>query len=147
MKTANDLICREVAYGSDEYEKCVQLRYKVLREPLGLRFSAEQLAVEANDIQLACFQDDELVGCLSFIKEGNRAHMRQVAVEPNLQGRGVGRILVQFAEGFVREKGFDSIVLHARETAVAFYERLGYRCVGESFEEVTLPHREMVKEI
>jgi ribosomal protein S18 acetylase RimI-like enzyme len=147
MKARHKLECYEVAYASDEYEKCVQLRYHVLREPLGLAFSNEQLAAEANDFHLACFRDGELVGCLSLVEESARVHMRQVAVLPQYQGQGIGRTLVEFAERFARGKGFALMVLHARETALPFYEKLGYKRIGESFEEVTLTHWKMMKEL
>jgi ribosomal protein S18 acetylase RimI-like enzyme len=73
--------------------------------------------------------------------------MRQVAVAPGMQGQGIGRKLVEYAEEFARDGGFDLMLLHARETAVPFYEKLGYRRLGQRFEEVTLPHWAMVKEL
>ena len=71
--------------------------------------------------------------------------MRQVAVEPDLQGQGIGAEMVRLSEQVGSEKGFTEMILHARDTAVAFYLRLGYEIVGEPFEEVTIPHREMRK--
>jgi ribosomal protein S18 acetylase RimI-like enzyme len=71
--------------------------------------------------------------------------MRQVAVDPQAQGQGVGRALVEASEALARRLDYRRMVLHARETAVPFYERLGYDRVGERFEEVTLPHFKMVK--
>jgi predicted GNAT family N-acyltransferase len=35
--------------------------------------------------------------------------------------------------------------MHARKSAVGFYEKLGYKIVGDEFEEVTIPHFEMQK--
>ncbi len=48
-------------------------------------------------------------------------------------------------EEFARDMGFGVIVLHARESAVGFYETLGYRKCGARFWEVGLPHWEMTK--
>jgi predicted GNAT family N-acyltransferase len=39
------------------------------------------------------------------------------------------------------------MTLHARQTAVAFYERLRYAVDGEPFMEIGLPHRTMTKEL
>ena len=39
------------------------------------------------------------------------------------------------------------MVLHARETAVGFYEKLGYKTSGDKFIEVTIPHFPMQKEL
>nr|MBP8249907.1 GNAT family N-acetyltransferase [Chitinophagales bacterium] len=44
-------------------------------------------------------------------------------------------------------KGFTLMYCHARDTAIPFYEKLGYSRVGEEFEEVTIPHWEMGKSL
>jgi predicted N-acetyltransferase YhbS len=73
--------------------------------------------------------------------------MRQVAVREDVQGQGVGRMLVRYSESVAREQGFETMMLHARETAVPFYKRLGYAIKGGRFIEVTLPHYTMCKPI
>ena len=50
--------------------------------------------------------------------------MTQVAADENVQGRGVGRSMVKYSEDFATRFGFQEMVLHARETAVPFYEML-----------------------
>jgi predicted GNAT family N-acyltransferase len=37
--------------------------------------------------------------------------------------------------------------MHARQSAVGFYQKLGYQIRGEEFEEVTIPHYEMQKQL
>jgi predicted GNAT family N-acyltransferase len=71
--------------------------------------------------------------------------MRQMAVDEKVRGRGIGRMMVKYSEDFARKLGFQTTVLHARETAVPFYEQLGYARVGDRFTEVTIPHWVMVK--
>jgi predicted GNAT family N-acyltransferase len=71
--------------------------------------------------------------------------MRQVAVAESMQGKGVGRLMVKYSEALAKKQGFRKMVLHARETAVPFYELLGYTKVGNRFMEVTLPHWGMAK--
>ncbi len=145
MKT---LCCRPVTHGSSEYEATVALRDEVLRKPLGLKFTPEQLTAESSAYHLACYRGSELVACLVLVPGDNETiKMRQVAVAPHAQGQGIGRVLVAFAERFAREHGFREMTLHARETAVPFYEKLGYERVGDRFEEVTLPHWAMRKEL
>jgi len=62
-----------------------------------------------------------------------------------LQGQGIGTTLVEYAEALARKIGYRRMVLHAREEAVPFYERLGYARIGGRFEEVTIPHWAMEK--
>ena len=71
--------------------------------------------------------------------------MRQVAVDESYQSKGIGRALVEYCEQVARDEQFTEIILHARETAVAFYLKLGYEVYGEPFIEVGIPHRNMRK--
>jgi predicted GNAT family N-acyltransferase len=71
--------------------------------------------------------------------------MRQVAVDAAIQGRGIGKRMVVYSESFSKELRFAEMILHARETAVPFYESLSYVKVGEGFTEVTIPHWSMEK--
>ena len=73
--------------------------------------------------------------------------MRQVAVAANKQGFGVGRLLVEASEAKSKTMGALEIQLHARDTAVPFYLKLGYEIFDEPFVEVGIPHRKMKKSI
>jgi N-acetylglutamate synthase-like GNAT family acetyltransferase len=142
------VLIRWIDYGSAEYQAEVELRYRILRQPLGLEFTSEQLAQEAFDKHIGAFEDGRLVGCLFLSpQENNTLKMRQVAVHPDLQGRGIGKQLVYFSETYARESGFAEIHLRARETAVKFYLSLGYELEGSPLTEVGLPHRVMRKRI
>jgi GNAT superfamily N-acetyltransferase len=71
--------------------------------------------------------------------------MRQVAIEPEWQGKGIGRRLVEYAEQFARDTGFTTMYCHARDLAVPFYKKMNYHTVGEPFVEVTIVHYGMEK--
>ena len=139
---------REIDYGTKEYQQMLELRYQVLRKPLGLEFTSEELDRGKNDVLLGCFDDDELQGCCMITDKGNGvAKLRQMAVRSGLQGTGIGRILLIFAETVTRDKGFKKLIMHARKSAVGFYEKLGYTIQGDEFLEVTIPHYVMEKDL
>ena len=73
--------------------------------------------------------------------------MRQVAVETDLQGAGIGRILVERSEEIARREGAKEMRLHARDTAIPFYEKLGYDAIGDLFAEIDIPHLLMRKRL
>jgi GNAT superfamily N-acetyltransferase len=136
-----DLCCREYAFGSAEYQAAVQLREAVLRRPMGLMLTAADFAGEDSSFHLGCFSAGKLVGTL-ILRPLDRLtlKMRQVAVAPGWQGRGIGTALVNFAEQFAAERGYVRIVAHARSTALRFYHKLGYQEEGAPFLEQNLPH-------
>lgn len=143
---SSNLNIREISFGSPEQKESVELRYIVLREPLGLRFDETELAKEYEDFHIAAYFHDELVGILLLKPTENKdiIKMRQVAVADAWQGKGVGKAMVLFAEKFAFEKGYKKMELHARETAVPFYLSLGYFIKGDTFYEVGIPHKKMV---
>jgi ribosomal protein S18 acetylase RimI-like enzyme len=145
---AEQQIIRQVEHGSPAYWATVDLRNSILRKPLGFQFSVAELEGEKDSHHLACYRGERLVGCLVLrpLTDGD-VQMRQVAVVPDVQGQGIGKALVEHSEVLARGLGFRRMILHARETAVSFYEKLGYAKVGDSFEEVTIPHRAMKKRL
>ena len=70
-----------------------------------------------------------------------------MAVAPAHQGQHIGQRLLAYAEDVARAKGYELMVLHARESAVGFYEKSGFATTGEPFIDVTIPHRKMVKKL
>jgi predicted GNAT family N-acyltransferase len=138
---------KTITYGSAEYEAEIDLRTRVLREPLGLEFTDEQLAEEANQIHLGAYLNGDLVACLVFvIVNDTTLKMRQVAVEPEMQRQGIGLKLVSYSEYYAIENGYCRIELHARDVALQFYIDSGYDIEGDEFIEVGIPHHKMVKD-
>ena len=139
---------KEIQFGSAEYGLEVTLRNRVLREPLGLRLHDDDLAKEGKDIHLGAFNQDQLCGCLMMSPlSSTKVQMRQVAVAPEHQGEGIGKILVKEFERVALAKGFFEVELKARLTAVSFYEKLGYAKYGEQLVEVKIPHYKMRKNL
>ncbi len=135
-----------IDHGTKDYDLMIDLRMQILRKPLGLSFSEEDLEKEKNDILLGCYDDDVMEGCCMLTEtEPGTVRLRQMAVLQGLQGKGLGRALMLFAENVARDAGYKKITMHARKTAVGFYEKLGYKICSDEFEEVTVPHYEMEK--
>jgi predicted GNAT family N-acyltransferase len=135
-----------IEHGSKEYRQMVDLRFQLLRKPLGLDFTAEDLEKEKDDILIGIFDDDLLEGCCILTKIAPQTvKLRQMAVNSGLQGKGIGRVLMTFAENVARDRGMRRMVMHARKSAIGFYEKLGYRTCSDEFLEVTIPHYEMEK--
>lgn len=139
---------KQIDHGSHAYQHMVQLRMEILRKPLGLTFTAEELANEKNDILIASFDEEKMLGCCVLTKiDERRIRLRQMAVQKNLQGRGIGESIIGFAEIVARDKGYKILTMHARDTALGFYEKFGYSIKGEQFEEVKTKHHIMEKKL
>lgn len=140
----------DVDFGSSRYDELVELRYKVLLEPLGLKFLDSFRDKEAAYLHIGCIEslDDKLVGGLILAPVNDKEiRLMQVAVDPVYQGEGIGRQLVAYAEKRAQEAGFTKIVMHAMLSVVNFYEKLGYKQEGDLFEEQGLTFAKMVKKL
>lgn len=119
-----------------------------MREPLGLGFTKEELDKEKDNIHIGAFEDEELLGCCMLTKVSNDTlQLRQMAVKNNLQRKGIGGSILSFAENLTRDRGYKTIMMHARDTAVGFYEKFGYKVKGDPFTEINLPHHIMEKSL
>ncbi|MBP7557075.1 MAG: GNAT family N-acetyltransferase [Chitinophagaceae bacterium] len=137
-----------IDHGTVEYRQMVKLRDDILRKPLGLGFTPEELESERDNLLIAAFEDERMLGCCMLVEEKpGVARLRQMAVLNDLQGKGIGRALMNFAENIARDRGFKTICMHARANAIGFYEKVGYRVSGDQFIEVTIPHFLMEKQL
>ncbi|MFI5202698.1 MAG: GNAT family N-acetyltransferase [Candidatus Kapaibacterium sp.] len=79
---------------------------------------------------------------------GERGYFGMLAVEPALQGRGLGRAMVEFAENYCRERGctiMDLKVLSPRVELLPYYHKLGYEDMGTDAFRPSRPIREGVE--
>ncbi len=137
-----------IDYGTEEYQQMLRLRKDILRLPLGLTFSQEELEREKDNLLMAAFDDDKMLACCMLVEENpHTVRLRQMAVQNDLQGQGIGKALMQFAENLARDRGYQKITMHARKNAAGFYEKMGYRIIGEEFIEITIPHYVMEKSL
>ncbi|QDT14916.1 GNAT family N-acetyltransferase [Alienimonas californiensis] len=139
---------REIPFGSAEYRQEYELRDEVLRRPLGHRLADDDLSGEAEQLHFGLFDAESLLACVVAVPLApGDVKLRQMAVRPDAHGQGLGRRLMEAVEQELTGRGVSRVTLHARATAVGFYEKLGYRRVGEEFVEVTIPHFKMQKDL
>jgi len=137
-----------IDFGSEPYMQMLQLRHQVLRKPLGMELSKRDTVEDESDILIGCFENDKIIACCMLKKvDKHTIRLRQMAVHSIGQGKGVGRALVNFAENIALDFGYNKMILHARNSAVGFYQKLGFEIFGEPFTEVSLPHRLMEKKL
>jgi ribosomal protein S18 acetylase RimI-like enzyme len=112
-----------------EWTAYFQLRYAILRAPWGQVTGSEQTADEAQHQHFAYFDNaNELlgVGRLDLV-DPLTTQIRFMAVADQQQGKGIGKALMDEMESVSKEKGIQKIILHAREIALPFYQKLGYQ--------------------
>jgi ribosomal protein S18 acetylase RimI-like enzyme len=77
---------------------------------------------------------DGLLACAHIAEEDGAGYFGMFSVQPNLQGAGIGKQMIDEAERIVREEwqlpAMRMTVIDVRSELIAFYERRGYRRTG-----------------
>ena len=151
LKIENPVIKIKEINASETYA----VRHPILREERPI----EDCVFEGDDLKttfhLGLFNESELIGVVSFrmypsnyFSEKNQYQLRGMAILKEFQGKGLGELLLKHAETLLIEKNTKIIWCNAREIAVNFYKRNGFKIIGDSF---TIPkigmHFVMYKEL
>lgn len=67
--------------------------------------------------------------CRFYEVNATEVVLGRVVVLPEYRGKSIGRKVVEEAEKWIMELGYDEIVIDSRIEAVPFYEKLGYVCI------------------
>ena len=140
-----NLIFRLIDYGSSLWEEAVILRERILREPLGQKFTEAELEEESKYFHVGGFIRNELVSAAVLVPENDGLKMQRVVVKEKFRNKEVGSEMMVFCEDFAKARKFRTIYCHARDSAVKFYLKNGYSKEGDYFSEDGIPHLRMVK--
>jgi len=124
-----------IASTQKELEDIFALRYRILRAPWNQ--PADTASDELENTSLNAFiknEQQEIVACGRLQENaGKVGQIRYMAVREDQQGKGLGKMIVDFLEIEAQKKGFVAVELQARENAVKFYESQGYQVKEKTF--------------
>ncbi|MNK18561.1 putative N-acetyltransferase YjcF [compost metagenome] len=130
-----------------EWDVYYDLRYRILREPLGKERGSERNEGDETGMHFALYENQELLAVARLDKVNeSTCQARFVAVESHLQGKGYGKKIMHALENEAIKLNYSKLILHARDYALPFYEKLGYSLIGPSYKLFdVLQHFEMFK--
>ncbi|PKN55836.1 MAG: GNAT family N-acetyltransferase [Deltaproteobacteria bacterium HGW-Deltaproteobacteria-14] len=127
-------------------EAAFQLRQRVFVEEQGVPAALERDALDAVAHHVVLLEGERAIGTGRVrLVAPDVAKVERVAVDVDRRGQGSGRRVMEALEERARALGAANVRLAAQESAVAFYQRLGYTAHGERFWDAGLPHRWMDK--
>jgi predicted GNAT family N-acyltransferase len=135
-----------VKHNDELYPQIVALRQRIFRNAQKKTYTPEELENDKHILYFAYINDGELIGVVGLENHSSeKAQLRQMAVHDKIQGKGIGRKLVEFLEEHARNLGLREIYLDSRCTACRFYARLGYNEYGTIYNKGGIPHIHMKK--
>ena len=139
----------EIITASDRIEDCLDVRKRVFVCEQGIDLALE--IDERDEAGSACEHFLMLEGGMpigafrAYYENPETVHLQRFCILPEYRGRGFGREALRFSEGYYTAKGAKKLTFGAQITAIPFYERCGYTCVSDFFEDAGIPHRTMEK--
>lgn len=104
----------------------------------GIRINEAMLTEYFNNelVAILKYTDENglITGCVYLEVKGTKLYLGMFSVSPLLQGKGVGRTLLEAAEAYARQFNCHTItmtVISTRKELINWYERRGYSLTGE----------------
>jgi ribosomal protein S18 acetylase RimI-like enzyme len=93
-----------------------------------------EMIIRRDAVILLAEEATELQGCVFLEQQDDALYLGMLTVKPGLQGKGIGKLLMEAAEERARAIGCSKIkmtVITVRKELIAYYERKGYSDTGE----------------
>lgn len=138
-----------------EKEAVYSLRHKILRPHRPYQEIQYETDLEKTSFHLGAYISSELVSVASFNKESfelikstKQYRLRAMATDIDYRKQGIGRALVDYASHILKEKDIEVLWCKGRVEVQAYYEKLGFKPIGEIFDYPHLgPHIHMYKKL
>lgn len=117
----------------EDFRAYYDLRYRVLRKPWGQQRDTEKDDYEPISQHFMAVDDetDKLVGVIKiFEKSEGVGWISHLAVEPEYQKRGVGKLLMNTVEDYARSVGYSTIGCMSRLNTTRYFEKMGFKVAG-----------------
>lgn len=124
---------RQIQYGSAEYEMTRELRNRIMRAPIGLSIYDQDYTFEVNSRIVGAFDGSHMLGCSIVGKLDGEYCLDFLCIDDRVQKTGIGSILLNDVENWVKSQDIHLLILEARVTAQKFYEKHGYESYGDIY--------------
>jgi len=122
---------------------CYEVRNEVFVKGQSISAPAES---DGNDYLCHHFLgmlDEQVIAAARIFPEGLTAKVQRVAVLPQWQKTGAGRRLMTAVITFAAAEGYQQLLLGAQFDVIGFYAKLGFKLIGEEYQEVGIRHQNM----
>ena len=124
------------------------IRTKVFQEEQGIDSELEFDGLDHAATHLLAYVEGQPVGTARVRSIGDKTiKIERLAVLPEARRKGIGKKLTQKALDFAQEQDYQTAILNSQVYIKELYEQLGFRQIGEVFDEAGIPHIKMIKNI
>jgi predicted GNAT family N-acyltransferase len=132
-----------VAATDSEIQDALKVRIDVFVEEQQISRELEFDGLDDECIHFVSYDGNQPIGAGRLRTIESTGKVQRICVIKDYRGKKIGNEIMYLIHKTAKEKGLNQLVLHAQETAIPFYEKLGYEISSERFFEAGIPHAEM----
>ncbi len=121
---------------------CLDLRREVFIEEQNISEKIEFDDERINATYFLALYKDTFVGTARYRSTDIGIKLERFAVLKPFRNLGIGKELVVYILDSIQNDTY--IYLHAQESVIDFYSKLGFKKIGSQFYEAEIPHQKMV---
>jgi len=117
----------------NDLDNYFHFRWLYLRKPLGASFKSCKDDLESKSHHIMAISNQEIIGVGRIHKIPKSIfQIRYMAVSKEKRGLGIGSRIIKHLESIAVNEGATKIILHAREKALQFYSKNGYKKIKKT---------------
>tara|TARA_B100000686_G_scaffold163559_1_gene171105 strand:- start:5851 stop:6279 length:429 start_codon:yes stop_codon:yes gene_type:complete len=127
---------------NDEKNLALNIRREVFIKGLNI---PEHLEIDSNEESskyILAKVDGKSVGTARWRKTDEGMKLERFAVLNDYRSIGIGTMMTKFILNQLKNSKL--IYLNAQESAISFYEKMGFKPIGPRFKEVNIEHQKMI---
>ena len=134
-----------IAETKEDKDKALEIRRTVFTDEQGVPESMEIDEYEQSSIHFLAYSNDEAVATGRFRIKKSYLKFERIATLKNARGKGIGKALMQFMQDHAFQNYPEYLpAMHAQESAISFYEQIGWMGVGDRYDEARIWHQTMI---
>ena len=143
----SDKLKIKIVQNNEELLKAFMVRGLVFIGEQNITYSLEFDGEDYSATHVLGIMDTEPIAAARIRFIGEYAKLERICVRNKFRGNGFGKAIIQFLISHVESLGYSTVKIHAQTVLEQFYANLGFRPVGDIFEEAGLDHRLMIKDL
>ena len=137
------LICKGVE-NAHELEEAYMVRKKVFIDEQDVPEELERDEFDDAALHVICKADELVIAAGRILLFDEEAIVGRVAVLKPWRGKGIGKKIMEFIMDIAKNNGVKTLAANVQIDVQDFYEKLGFKPVGEFFLEAGREHIKMI---
>lgn len=121
------------------------VRREVFVKEQGVPVELEIDELDPSATHVLALQEGEFIGTGRLVILGDgQAQIGRMAVLAQFRNQSVGTQILGRLIDLAKLQGIQKLILHSQVAAIPFYEKLGFKVEGPTYDEAGIPHRNMI---